>query len=84
MLQFCELLGRLARVDRPRPPHAGGLGARGSRPPEDRYAACERITRVRDNFNTHTKGAIHTAFKASPARDPPRRIAFCYAPKHRS
>ena len=52
--------------------------------PEGRRAACERITLVLDNFDTHAKGAFHTAFEASRARDPMLWIAFCYTAKHGS
>ena len=51
---------------------------------EGRYAACERITLLLDNRNTHTKGAFYTAFEASRARDLVRRIEICYTPMHGS
>ena len=51
---------------------------------DTRYAACERITLVCDNLNTHTKGAFYEAFAPEQARAYLRRLAFCYTPKHGS
>ena len=51
---------------------------------EGRYAACERVTLLLDNLNTHTRGAFYAAFEPSRARDLLRRIEFCYTPKHGS
>lgn len=51
---------------------------------DGRYAACERITLVCDNLNTHTPGAFYEAFEPQHARDYVRRIAFCFTPKHGS
>jgi len=51
---------------------------------EGRYAECEKITLVCDNFNTHTKGAFYEAFAPDRARALVRRIEFCYTPKHGS
>jgi hypothetical protein len=51
---------------------------------EGRYAACEKVTLVCDNLNTHTKGAFYEAFKPARARSLVRRIEFCYTPKHGS
>lgn len=51
---------------------------------EDRYAACEVVTVVCDNLNTHTKGAFYEAFEPERARRLVRRIRFCYTPKHGS
>ncbi|MEK8015417.1 MAG: transposase [Candidatus Parabeggiatoa sp.] len=51
---------------------------------EGRYEACEKVTLVCDNLNTHTKGAFYEAFEAKQARSLVRRIEFCYTPKHGS
>lgn len=51
---------------------------------DTRYNACDRITLVCDNLNTHTKGAFYEAFEPQRARDYVRRIDFCYTPKHGS
>ncbi len=51
---------------------------------DGRYAACERITLVCDNLNTHTAGAFYEAFPPEQARAYVRRIEFCYTPKHGS
>lgn len=49
---------------------------------EGRYADCEKMTLVRDNLNTHTKGAFYEAFEPERARALVRRIEFCHTPKH--
>jgi hypothetical protein len=51
---------------------------------DTRYVACDRITLVCDNLNTHTKGAFYEAFPPDEARAYVRRIDFCYTPKHGS
>ena len=51
---------------------------------DTRYAGVERVTSVRDNPNTHAKGAFHEAFPPEKARDYARRIHFVYTPKHGS
>jgi hypothetical protein len=51
---------------------------------DTRYAACDRITLVCDNLNTHTKGAFYEAFQPDEARAYVRRIDLCYTPKHGS
>jgi len=51
---------------------------------DTRYVACDRITLVCDNLNTHTKGAFYEAFEPQRAREYVRRIDFCYTPKHGS
>lgn len=51
---------------------------------DGRFAACERITLVCDNLNTHTKGAFYEVFPPEEARQYVRRIEFCYTPKHGS
>jgi DDE superfamily endonuclease len=51
---------------------------------EGRYAACEKITLVSDNLNTHTKGAFYEVFEPERARALVRRIEFCHTPKHGS
>jgi DDE superfamily endonuclease len=51
---------------------------------DTRYVACERVTLVLDNLNTHTKGAFYEAFEPSVARQYVKRIEFCYTPKHGS
>lgn len=48
------------------------------------YAACEKVTLVCDNLNTHTRGAFYEAFPPQRARDDVQRIEFCYTPKHGS
>lgn len=51
---------------------------------DTRYAACEKVTLVCDNLNTHTKGAFYEAFPPDVARGYVKRIDFCYTPKHGS
>jgi hypothetical protein len=51
---------------------------------DTRYAACETITLISDNLNTHTKGAFYEAFPADQARDYVRRVQFIHTPKHGS
>jgi hypothetical protein len=51
---------------------------------DTRYAACDRVTLVCDNLNTHTIGAFYEAFEPERARQYVRRIEFCYTPKHGS
>ena len=51
---------------------------------DTRYADCEQIILVCDNLNTHTKGALYTAFPPELARGYVKRIHFCYTPKHGS
>ncbi len=51
---------------------------------DTRYAGVGRITFVRDDLNTHTKGAFYEAFPPDQARDYVRRIDFVYTPKHGS
>jgi len=51
---------------------------------DTRYAACETITLVSDNLNTHTKGAFYEAFPADKAREYVRRLSFVHTPKHGS
>ena len=51
---------------------------------EGRYAACEKVTLVCDNLNTHTKGAFYEVFAPERARSLVRRIQFCHTPKHGS
>lgn len=51
---------------------------------DGRYKACERITLVCDNLNTHTIGAFYEAFDPERARQYVRRIDFCFTPKHGS
>ena len=51
---------------------------------DTRYAACEKVTLVCDNLNTHTKGAFYESFAPARARQLVRRIDFCYTPKHGS
>ena len=51
---------------------------------DTRYAACEDVTLVCDNLNTHTKGAFYEAFAPAKARAYIKRINFCYTPKHGS
>jgi hypothetical protein len=36
---------------------------------------------VCNNLNTHTKGAFYESFAPARARQPVRRIEFCYTPK---
>jgi hypothetical protein len=48
------------------------------------YAACEKVTLVCDNLNTHTRGAFYEAFPPAQARAYIRRIEFCDTPKHGS
>lgn len=51
---------------------------------DTRYAACERVTLVLDNLNTHTKGAFYEAFPPDRARAYVKRIEFRHTPKHGS
>jgi hypothetical protein len=51
---------------------------------DGRYAECEKVIVVRDNLNTHTKGAFHEAFEPARVRDLARRVEFHYTPKHGS
>lgn len=51
---------------------------------DTRFAACESVTLVSDNLNTHTKGAFYEAFPAEQARDYVRRLKFAHTPKHGS
>lgn len=51
---------------------------------DGRYAACQKLTLVCDNLNTHTRGAFYEAFPAAQARQYVQRINFCYTPKHGS
>ena len=51
---------------------------------DTRYAACERVTLVCDNLNTHTIGAFYEAFEPERAYQYVRRLDFCYTPKHGS
>ena len=51
---------------------------------DTRYAACEDVTLVCDNLNTHTKGAFYEAFAPARARAYIKRIHFCSTPKHGS
>jgi hypothetical protein len=51
---------------------------------DGRYAACERVTLVCDNLNTHTPGAFYEAFPPDQARGYVRRLEFCHTPKHGS
>lgn len=49
-----------------------------------RSAACESVTLVCDNLNTHTKGAFDEAFEPERARADVKRRHFCDTPKHGS
>lgn len=51
---------------------------------EGRYAACDKVSLVCDNLNTHTKGAFYEAFEPERARSIVRRLEFHYTPKHGS
>jgi hypothetical protein len=51
---------------------------------DTRYAACEKVTIVLDNLNTHTKGALYEVFEPAVARAYLKRIDFVYTPKHGS
>jgi DDE superfamily endonuclease len=51
---------------------------------DTRYAACDKITLLMDNLNTHTKGAFYEAFAPDVARAYIKRIDFVYTPKHGS
>lgn len=51
---------------------------------EGRYAACEEVTLVCDNLNTHTTGAFYEVFEPSRARDLVRRLEFRHTPGHGS
>jgi hypothetical protein len=48
---------------------------------DTRYAACEDVTLVCDNLNTHTKDALYEAFELARARTYIKRITFCHTPK---
>jgi len=49
-----------------------------------RYANCETVTRVGDNLNTHTRGAVYEAFPPEQARAYVKRLNLVHAPKHGS
>ncbi len=49
-----------------------------------RYAGIDKVILVRDNLNTHTRGAFYEAFSAEKAREIVKRIEFHYTPKHGS
>ena len=51
---------------------------------EGRYAHCEKVIVVCDNYNTHTKGAFYEVFAPERARRLARRVEFHYTPKHGS
>lgn len=51
---------------------------------DTRYAACQQVTLVLDNLNTHTKGAFYEVFEPAVARAYVKRIEFVYTPKHGS
>jgi len=51
---------------------------------EDRYADCERVIVVCDNFNTHTKGSFYEAFESERAFALAQKVEFHYTPKHGS
>jgi DDE superfamily endonuclease len=51
---------------------------------DTRSAACEDVTLVCDNLNTHTKGAFYEAFEPARARAYIKRLNFCYTPQHGS
>ena len=51
---------------------------------DGRYAACDKVTLVCDNLNTHTRGAFYATFPPKQVRAYVRRIEFCYTPKHGS
>lgn len=51
---------------------------------DTRYAACEAVTLISDNLNTHTQGAFYQAFPAEQARAYVRRLRFVHTPKHGS
>lgn len=48
------------------------------------YPDAEKITLVMDNFNTHTPGALYTAFAPDQAKALWDRFEFIYTPKHGS
>ena len=47
-----------------------------------RDASAATVVLVRDNLNTHTKGAVGTAFEPENARLRVRRLEFCHTPQH--
>lgn len=49
-----------------------------------RYAACDQVTLVCDDLNTHTAGAFYEPFEPERARELVRRLEFRYTPKHGS
>lgn len=49
---------------------------------DGRYAACERVTLVCDNLNTHTPGAFYESFPPEQARRYVWRLEFCHTPAH--
>jgi hypothetical protein len=51
---------------------------------DTRYAACDKVTLICDQLNTHTKGAFYVAFAPVVARAYLERIHFVYTPKHGS
>jgi hypothetical protein len=51
---------------------------------DTRSAACEDVTLVCDNLNTHTKGAFYEAFEPARARASIKRLNFCSTPQHGS
>ena len=51
---------------------------------DNRYCACETVTVVSDNLNTHTKGTFYEAFESATARAYVKRIFLCHTPKHES
>jgi len=51
---------------------------------DTRYAACEKVTLISDQLNTHTKGAFYVAFEPDVARAYVERIHFVHTPKHGS
>jgi hypothetical protein len=51
---------------------------------DTRYAACDKVTLICDQLNTHTKGAFYVAFAPEVARAYVERIHFVYTPKHGS
>lgn len=48
------------------------------------FPEAELITVVLDNLNTHTLGALYTAFSPEEARRIARKLDFHYTPKHAS
>ncbi len=73
---FCEPLSAWREAAARGAAHEAGLGSRSG--------ACEKVTLICDNLNTHTKRAYCEAFEPSRARELVRRIEFCYTPKHGS